>query len=373
MTKPKIKIMNHMDCKSISLFITGCLLLSLNAESQSFNEKRSFNKTLPVNRQMSLEVNNKYGTIHITPWRKDSVAVRVEIEANSSSLSRLHKLFDGININISGSSYQIRAESEFNQNIDILFESFKGMTSKFIPYDSRLQINYFINAPEYLDMQIDNKYGDVYMENNTGKLSISLSNGSFKANSLNESNQIELIFCDANINSIEKGNINASFSDVSVGESGDLKISSIDSRYELKKAGKVDVESRRDKFYIGSVSEITGNSYFTDFRISELNRLMDLVPKYGSLNADNIHKGIDLINIKSSYSDISLTFDPAASYNLDIRYVNAFLVLPEKNSDIEKKTINEDKKEFTSFGKVGRNPGNARVSIDATRGNIYLK
>jgi hypothetical protein len=361
-----------MNYKSLIILLFA-LYISEPGQGQSFNENRSFNKSFHVTREMSLEVNNKYGTIHITPWNKDSVSFRVEVEANSSSFDRLHKMFNGININITGSSFQIRAESEFNQNIDILFETFKGMTNKLIPSESRLQINYFISAPEYLDMQITNKYGDVYMENNTGKFSLSLSNGNFKANSLNESNQIELTFCDATINKIKKGYINASFSDVEIGESQDLKINSISSRFDLKRAGKFDAESRRDKFYFGTVSEVRGNSYFTDYRIGELEKVIDVVTKYGSLNADNILRGLDFININSSYSDISLTFDPAASYNLDIRHINALLVLPEKNTEIEKKSVNEDKKEYMTFGTVGKNPGNVKVSIDATRGNIYIK
>jgi hypothetical protein len=361
-----------MNYKSLFILILA-LIVSVPSQGQSFNENRTFNKSFHVNREMSLEVTNKYGTIHITPWNKDSVSLRVEVDANSSNLDRLHKMFNGININITGSSFQIRAESEFNQNIDILFETFKGMTNKIIPSESRLQINYFINAPEYLDMQISNKYGDVYMENNTGKFSLSLSNGNFKANSLNESNQLELTFCDATINSIKKGYINSSFSDVEIGESQDIKITSISSRFDLKKAGKFDAESRRDKFYIGTVSEVRGDSYFTDYRINELEKVIDVVTKYGSLNADDIQKGLDFINISSSYSDISLTFDPSASYNVDIRHINAFLVLPDKNTEIEKKTVNEDKKEYMTFGTVGRNPGKVKVSIDATRGNIYLK
>jgi len=365
-------IMIPMNYKVLIILLFS-LCFCVPVHGQSFNEDRSFNKSFHVNREMSLEVNNKYGTIHITPWNKDSVSIRVEVEANSSNLERLHKMFNGININITGSSFQVRAESEFNQNIDILFETFKGMTNKLIPSESRLQINYFINAPEYLDMQITNKYGDVYMENNTGKFSLSLSNGNFKANSLNESNQIELTFCDATINSIKKGYVNASFSDVGIGESQDLKINSISSRFDLKKAGKLDAESKRDKFYIGSVYEVRGNSYFTDYRIDDLEKVIDVVTKYGSLNTDNIRKGLDFINISSSYSDISLTFDPATSYNLDIRHVNAFLVLPEKNSEIEIKTVSEDKKEYMTFGTVGRNPGKVKVSIDATRGNIYIK
>jgi len=53
--------------------------------------------------------------------------------------------------------------------------------------------------------------------------------------------------------------------------------------------------------------------------------------------------------------------------------MNTFLVLPERNASIEKKILNEDKKEYMTFGSVGRNPGNVKVMIEASRGNIYLK
>ena len=45
---------------------------------------------------------------------------------------------------LSDSKYDVRAETEFTSNINMLFESFKGMTSKIISYDSRVEINYFI-------------------------------------------------------------------------------------------------------------------------------------------------------------------------------------------------------------------------------------
>jgi hypothetical protein len=169
------------------------------------------------------------------------------------------------------------------------------------------------------------------------------------------------------------GYLNASFSEIEIGESGDLTISAISSRFDIRKSNSISIESRRDKFYIGSIVSISGNSYFSDFRIDELQKELNLVTKYGSLNMDLIEKGFDLVTINSGYTDISLAFDPAASYNLDIRHSNSFLVIPEKNSSLEKKTLNQEKDEYMTFGTVGRNPGNTKVMIDATRGNIYLK
>jgi hypothetical protein len=367
-TPKRNRIMNYK-----LLNISLLLALSVSAFSQSFSEIRTFKETMVVNRNISLEVNNKYGTIQITPWEKDSVSIKVEVEAYTSNLERLHKMFQGINVNFSQTSYMVRAETEFTQNINMLFEEFKGMTKKIIPYESRIEINYFINAPEYLNLKIENRYGDVLMENCSGTFSLNLSNGSFKANSLNLTDKIELLFCDTYISKMKDGYLNASFSEVEIGESNDLSINSVSSRFELKKTGKLDTESRRDKFFIGSISSISGNSYFTDFRIDELGKEINLVTKYGSLNANMIKRSIELISINSGYSDIDLVFDPSISYNLDIKHVNSFLVLPEKNSKIEKKTLNEERKEYMTFGTIGRNPEGIKVMIDATRGNIFIK
>ncbi len=54
------------------------------------------------------------------------------------------------------------------RDLNTLLESFKGLTDKIIDYDSRVQITYFINAPDYVDINIDNQFGDVSMENNKG-------------------------------------------------------------------------------------------------------------------------------------------------------------------------------------------------------------
>jgi len=367
--KIKIKAMNYKIFPAFFMFLVFVNSIS----GQPVSEKRIFRKSVAVNKEMALEVNNKYGNIHISNWNKDSVSVRAEIDAFAPNQNRLGKMLEGINVNISVTNYLIRAETDFVQSINMLFESFKGMTNKLIPYESRVQINYYINVPDYLNLKIENKYGDVYMENNAGDLSLSLSNGSFKANYLNSASDLGLTFCDATINRITTGSIDASFSEVVIGESKTLKIKSISSRLDLKTTDNISTESRRDKFFIGTAGSLQGNSYFTDFRIEKLKNEIDLETKYGSIIADLVEKSFALIKVNSGYTDITLSFDPTVSYNLDIRHIHVFLTIPEKNAKLEKKSINEEKEEFITSGTVGNNPGSTKVKIDATRGNIFIK
>jgi len=343
------------------------------SSSQGTSETRNFIKTLPVGKESTLEVYNKYGTIQITQWKKDSAMIRSEIKAVASNREKLDKMFNGISISMTESASQIKAETKFTQNIGMLFENFKGMTSKLISYDSRVEINYFITIPDYINLKIENKYGDVYLEDITDDFSISVSNGSFKANSIGKNSTLNLTFCDATINSIASGKIDASFSEISSKEVGNITINSISSKYEIKKAGTVTIESRRDKFSIDNIKILKGTSYFTDFSIKNLSHEASLSTRYGKLEIDPIEKGFESVNLNTGYTDVSLGFEPASSYNFDIRHLNSFLVISDKNAKTEKKVLNEDKKEYITSGTTGTSPGSSKLSIDATHGDIYIK
>lgn len=319
------------------ILIISFILLNINLIAQNESETRNFIKTVPVGNETTLEVINKYGRIQITPWSKDSASIRAEVKAVGNDKSKLSKMFDGIRVNITDSKYIVRAETEFTSNLNTFFESFKGMTSKLIPYDSHIEINYYISIPEYLNLKIDNKYGDVYMESCTGELNVSVSNGSFKASSLGKNSTVKMSFCDANINSAGATTIDASFSDITIGSVEDLTITSISSKYNIKKAGIIRGESRRDKFFIDDVRSMHGNAYFTDYKIKNISKELNLESRYGSINADLIEKGFGSVDINSGYSDVSLTFDPASSYSFDLRSVNTFVVLPDNNIKSEKK------------------------------------
>ncbi len=349
------------------------LLLPGYLSAQSVSEKRNFIKSLAAGRGTRLEIENKYGDIHITTWNKDTVYIMAEIEAFAPNRAKLEKMFDGIKTDMTGSGSLIIAKTRFDQSLTEILESFKGLTDKVIEYNSRVKISYFINAPDYLDINIENQLGDISMETNRGSLSVTLSNGSFKANTLEKISDMRLSFGNADIGSVKSARIEPNFSELVIGESNDLTINSTSSRFDLEKAGIVETESRRDKFFIGKISSLNGTTYFTDFKVQELEKEARLTLKYGSLDVGRINSRFDNLDIKSVYSDLTLSCDPSASYNFEIRHTNSFVVIPENNAKSQKEPINEDKKEYVITGVVGNNPGSQKIVIEATRGNIYLR
>src|SRR5664279_4455234 len=56
--------------------------------AQKESETRNFVKTVPVGKESTLEVLNKYGTVQITTWNKDSAYIRAEVKAYAKDASK---------------------------------------------------------------------------------------------------------------------------------------------------------------------------------------------------------------------------------------------------------------------------------------------
>jgi len=367
-----LKKIKAMSCRRVLIFILVILPFHY-VVPQGVSETRTFMKSFPAGKESILEVTNKYGKVEITTWEKDSASIRAEIKASAPNQSKLGKMFDEISVKITGTGNLLLAQTIFNQSINALFENFKGMTNKVINYDSHVEINYYIKVPLYINLRIDNRYGDVFCEKNSGDFDLTLSNGSFKADMPGSKSNLKLSFCDATINTFRSGIVDASFSDITISDVEKISLKSISSKYRINKGGEIKIESRRDNLLIDQADQLEGNSYFTDFDIRSLNKVVNLISRYGNLNIDNIGTKFESANINSGFSDISLRFDPETSYKFEIRTLNSFLALPSKNVKSEERAISEDKKEFMTTGTSGLEPGNRILKIDANRGKIYLK
>jgi len=365
------KKIKAMSCKKVLILIL--VLLPFNRIlPQGASETRSFIKGFPVSKETVVEVNNKYGNIEITTWDSDSAYVRAEIKASAPNQSKLGKMFNEISIKITGTGNLILAQTVFNQSINAFFENFKGMTNKVISYESQVEINYYIKVPEYMNLRIENRYGDVFLEKTSGNFDLTLSNGSLKADVPGRKSNLKLSFCDATITSLMAGSIDASFSDLTISEIKKIKIKTISSKYRINKAGEIEIESRRDDLFIDNIENLEGDSYFTDFEVGSLTESLNLVSRYGDLDFDNISAQFESVNINSGFSDISLDFDPEASYSIEVRTLNSFLSLPSGIKS-EERTLDSGKKEYITTGTSGQNPGSRLLKIDANRGKIYIK
>jgi hypothetical protein len=356
---------NHLIALTLSL---GTLAL----QGQQMTDSKTFMKSFRAGDDPVVEVTNKYGNIHISHGNADSISVKVEVTASSDKESKLSSMMSDVDVSITMTNETVRAQTNFNQGITPLLESFKGLTRNIINYGSRLKIDYFIECPSSTVLRLTNSYGDVYIGDETPELTLKLSNGSLDAGVITNARQIDLTFCKANVRSILEGKIILSFSELRMKGMEDINLTSTSSKVWIDSGGTLDIDSKSDEINLGSVSVLTGTTHFSDINAENISKELSLVMKYGNLSCEKIDEKFSLIDINSSYTDVDLLMTEKASYDLEIRHTNAFVSLPGITPEPERTTVNEEDKIYITSGRYGSSSASSKIRIDATRGEIRI-
>ena len=370
----KEKLMKTVRNMNYKQYLAAVLLMCSVAtvSGQQITDSRTYMKSFRVGNNPTLDVSNKYGNIHISHAGNDSISVRVEVTASSGNESRLQGMMSDVEISMTMTNQTVRAQTIFGKSVTALFESFKGLTKSIINYESRLQINYFIECPPSTVLRLTNSYGDVYIGEETGELTLTLSNGSLDADVVKNALSMDLTFCKADVGTIGKGRISVSFGEFRAKETGDISLTGRSSKIRLEKAGELDLDSKRDVINIGTAGTVTGTTYFSDMNVDLLTGELTIVTKYGNLAFNDITENFSLIDINSSYTDVDLVLARGASYSFEIRHTNAFVTLPGVSPEPERKEISAENKVYLTTGMTGTSSGRARIRIEAVKGEIRL-
>ncbi len=361
-----------MNYKTI-LFLFVLFLSSVNfLQAQSFTESKRIERIFPVSSSTSVEIINKYGKIHIVSWKKDSVGIDIELTVKSDNLSKLNNTMDNIDFDFTSTDYYVIAETEFGRRYNSLFESIKDLAETILPSDNVVEINYTVQVPKSIELKINNKYGDVYIDDHAGDLRLNLSNGDLKANELTGNTVISIEIGDGVINYIQDGKLDIAYSEFEVKRAEKLNLFCRSSKVDIGEVSYLTLNSRRDKLFINSTKTLSGETYFSDVYVYNLTRELNFTMKYGSLNMDYIQPGFSFLNINSNYTDINLTFDSGCSYMVDVNHTNATFTYPEKSGVIEEKVIDKDEKEMNTYGKIGNAETSSKVRVTALKGTITI-
>jgi hypothetical protein len=352
------------------LFLLATVLSAMhtNAGAQNVTESRTLQKSFEAREGMSLDITNKYGKVHLSPSKNDSVYIRIELNASASNKQKLRKLVDGVSFNLAASNHYIIAETKFSSGPANLIESIRTLTNNLISSGSRLVVDYYVAAPEFMVINLDNRYGDIYIESTDADLNISASNGVIKGEDLWGNNKFDLNFCNISIGSVKQAQVKISYGELNI-ERGDMvDIRSSSSKIELGDIESLVSDSRRDRFFIKKVSSIEGSAYFTDYTIDLLSEKLNLNTRYGKLRVEQIPYIFKLISVESTYTDIYLTADNETAFELDARLTSCYSSIPEEWV-IEETTLSAERDEYLYSGQVGSSP-KSKIILKMTRGNL---
>lgn len=344
--------------------ITAAILgTGIVTSAQSVSDAQTRKKSYQVNAETTLEIENKFGTILIVPWKKDSVQITADIFLEAKSTSRLRKLKNEVEVDFTGSSRYIIARTKIGDSGSRIASELRALSNT-LGSNSRVEINYTVYVPDYINLVLNNKFGNIYIDDLKGDVDISLSNGDLKANYFSGNSKIELIFAKGVIRNLGTTSLNMSYAELQIGNIEQLDLVSKSSELIIDKAGVVKMESRRDKIKMNEVEYLYGNSSFTEVKIRDFIREADCKMNYGDLDIENILPEFSRINVESDFTDITLYTSGASKFYLNVIHNEKAIVnIPGKMPNF--KTLKIGEETLRTEGIVGVGDSDKRISIRA--------
>ncbi len=361
-----------MKLKSIGcIVVLGC---SLAASAQGYERMKRIEHVYPIKENTRVEIYNKYGNVHVNTWEKDSVKIRIKITAQANRPQNADKQINRVRFSVEKSEGYVVCKTIYGQQGELgkLVDEIDRVGKMLFNNYHKVTINYEVFLPAKTDLVVSNKFGDIYMPSWTGDLSLDLSYGDLRARKIKNAKRIKLMYAGkAIIDEIDRGDMNAAFSDVIIDHVKTLDLKSRSCDISIEQADDLTVSSSHDKFMIEQVEDFDGSMSFTKCRIRKLMGPMDITSKYGDITVKDVMPTASKIRLMGEYTDYTINYaqDASVSFDLTLDDNGKDLVLP-KSDVVISKDDNDGKLRYIS-GKLGK-AGSCSLSINGKSSYVFI-
>lgn len=300
-----------------SLWVISFLFLGIDIQAQTIERSRTIKESFLVGLDAEIEVANKYGSIHLVPWKKDSVKFEVEIMVKGNKQSKVDKSFDYIEVDFKTSKYYVIAQTLFAGKSSF-WSDVSDITGAIFNSSTKTKIDYTIYVPANANLKISNKYGNIYTTDHKGPIEIDLSNGDLKAHHFSGNTKIKTEFGDSDVEIIDNGQLDISYGEFHLDEGGKINLVSKSSKFYINVVDQLSIDSKRDKYYLKDVTSVSGTTYFSTIEIDQLNKKFVLATKYGDVDIKSFSDVMESVNLKTVNTDVTLHFPDEKHYKMDI-------------------------------------------------------
>ncbi len=336
------------------LFFAGCFQALARDEYS-----KVIRKDYQVNPDAQFIVENKFGQIHCNNWDKNVISIEVRITVEASGEAAANKVMDKISIVTTGTPAQVEARTQIEEG------SFSGKT--------KVNVDYTINMPASVSLDATNKFGDIFINELTGKARINISYGNLEINRLdNSDNLLDIKFSKANIQSMKGAVLMLKYSELNLAYAGSIRLDSKYSNLDADRIISLSGSFEGGKLDMENSSVIDSKSRFSDLSITHIEKSLSLDIQYGSCDVEEMSADFTAINVKNKYANINIGINDAASYILDASLKFCDLDFPEDNANITQKIVTNTSKSY--HGTIGKTSSPAaKVNVTSEFGNVSLE
>ena len=346
-----------MRVRSYSIWIGAVLLLMQSVGGMAQVEKtRNVNRNYTIDNNVRLNFENKFGKLHIDTHDDDQLEVDILIKVDFRNESRARQLLDRIDIDINESSSEISYETKISGDI----HNKKG---------EGFSIDYNIKMPKNNPLTAKVSFGDMYVGDLTNSADIEVSYGSLKVMRLTGNTDLELAFSKGEIKELGNGSVLIKYGGLEVGKIGNGNFEQQFSDVNIDEAGEIDLESKYGSVELGNVVAVVGRSNFTDLKIGQLHKRIDMVTSYGNgMEIRNLSKDFELVDLRGKFGGYTIYLASDIKANIEVK--TSFAEFVYSDVPIE---MNEMIKEMHNGRYKGtlRGGGNL-IRLDSSYGDVRI-
>ncbi|HKK81899.1 MAG TPA: hypothetical protein VJ909_06610 [Prolixibacteraceae bacterium] len=332
----------HTTLKYYLVLILFSILTSITVSAQ-VSDSEHISRGFMVDNSTIVDIGNKYGDIVVKTWERDTIWVQIDYKVTGRNYDEIHQKMKDIDFELTQSGHYVVINTLIGESKNRLLNELKKLKETIGFGETEVEINMKITLPDNLDLRMNNKFGNIYLDDYNGDVTINMDNGRLKAHNLNGYISMELNFADAIINHIDNGRLEIYYSDMNLASARRLRIDSKTSNITLTEVNSLFVNSSRDDYRIRLISDFETVSSWTDFSISEFTNKSDVRMNYGDLTIENIKPDFEHLVVDANSTSIQLFLDRKADLNFDIT-TNKDISMPmEAVIDSTRQLDNKDK------------------------------
>lgn len=353
--------MKNYTYSTATLITVFALALNTLSASTVFKNTAPFEKKVhkefTVNADVKVELDNRFGKIHVNTWDKNTVSIDVVLSMDARDQADADKVLDNIVIETSGTKSLVSAETVFK--------------NKLKNKNNDLSIDYTVNVPRKAAMDITNRFGDIYTGDLDGPCTIDLQYGAMRLGSLNNKvNKIDMQFSEGGVDFLAFGEVGIQYSEMEIEKGGGLIIKSQFSELEIGPAGDLHIDSQYDDVDIEGAAKVVVDIQFGELEIELVSKELQVVSAYSDVVVDLISKDLEQVFVDNRFGDTKLNIANGVSYILDAKGSFSDIDLPANFNPKEKKIGTTS---WHYVGPVGsESPNGHSVTIMTSYGDVKL-
>ncbi len=270
-----------------------------------------------------LTINNSYGNVNIVNCNSDSILVEVKIKSTAKNEEKAVKRLGLINIS------EINENNSFSISTLLLKDNIPNNDNE------RVNVEYTVKIPIYLNLSIANMYGNINIEEHHGKLNINLIYGNFYAKNLifgdsSPLSKLKFTYSDANITYCNWAEITSEYTNLNIKKAKTLILSTNYTKIKIDTINLVKINSNYDIYKIEYLSKIVSKSNYSKITLNYLDTDIKTESNYGNLTVNYISNLFENIDVKHNNGNVKLIIDENASYKSNCSVSYGKILKPKK-------------------------------------------